>query len=495
MVTGAVEEVEIKLELSAAAFDALAIGDLFAGKPTIIRQHATYFDTPDHGLANAGFSLRIRKSDGKRLQTIKRDAGSAAGLFVRQEWEREVRGDRPVLDEATPIAALVANANGNGSGNGNANAAIMPLFSIDNERRLWTIDGVEIALDRARIVAGERETSFYELEIEQKDGDFAQLFALAHRLVTTADVRLSVLSKAQRGYRLLGAAPVAARAAPIMLAAPITAQAAFAVIARACMVQFRLNEALLLATADPVALHQARVALRRLRSALSFNKAMLADSRFPGLCADLRWLAARLGKARDLDVLIARAGDNFLREQLCKARAGAYRNAGRALRSVRARTLMIDLAAWIAIGDWRAAPETRAMRDLSARCFAAMVLDRQFRRLRTAGRNLARLDDRARHEVRKTAKKLHYAAGFYASLFDGKRERQRHKRFVAAVQALLDQLGALNDLATVPGLLAALDLEEQPQAAMLLGAEAKPGLLAAAAVACEALLDRKRFWR
>jgi inorganic triphosphatase YgiF len=485
MVTGAVEEVEIKLELSAAAFDALAIGDLFAGKPTIIRQHATYFDTPDHGLANAGFSLRIRKSDGKRLQTIKRDAGSAAGLFVRQEWEREVRGDRPVLDEATPIAALVANAN----------AGIMPLFSIDNERRLWTIDGVEIALDRARIVAGERETSFYELEIEQKDGDFAQLFALAHRLVTTADVRLSVLSKAQRGYRLLGAAPVAARAAPIMLAAPITAQAAFAVIARACMVQFRLNEALLLATADPVALHQARVALRRLRSALSFNKAMLADSRFPGLCADLRWLAVRLGKARDLDVLIARAGDNFLREQLCKARAGAYRNAGRALRSVRARTLMIDLAAWIAIGDWRAAPETRAMRDLSARCFAVMVLDRQFRRLRTAGRNLARLDDRARHEVRKTAKKLHYAAGFYASLFDGKRERRRHKRFVAAVQALLDQLGALNDLANVPGLLAALDLVEQPQAAMLLGAEAKPGLLAAAAVACEALLDRKRFWR
>jgi inorganic triphosphatase YgiF len=489
MATGAVEEVEIKLELSAAAFDALAIGDLFAGKPTIIRQHATYFDTPDHGLANAGFSLRIRKSDGKRLQTIKRDAGSAAGLFVRQEWEREVRGDRPVLDEATPIAALVANANGN------ASAGIMPLFSIDTERRLWTIDGVEIALDRARIVAGERETSFYELEIEQKDGDFAQLFALAHRLVTTADVRLSVLSKAQRGYRLLGAAPVAARAAPIMLAAPITAQAAFAVIARACMVQFRLNEALLLATADPVALHQARVALRRLRSALSLNKALLADSRFPGLCADLRWLAARLGKARDLDVLIARAGDNFLREQLCKARAGAYRNAGRALRSVRARTLMIDLAAWIAIGDWRAAPETRAMRDLSARCFAVMVLDRQFRRLRTGGRNLANLDDRARHEVRKTAKKLHYAAGFYASLFDGKRERRRRKRFVAAVQALLDQLGALNDLATVPRLLAALDLVEQPQAAMLLGAEAKPGLLAAAAVACEALLDRKRFWR
>ena len=194
-------------------------------------------------------------------------------------------------------------------------------------------------------------------------------------------------------------------------------------------------------------------------------------------------------------MLIARAGDNFLREQLCKARAGAYRNAGRALRSVRARTLMIDLAAWIAIGDWRAAPETRAMRDLSARCFAVMVLDRQFRRLRTGGRNLARLDDRARHEVRKTAKKLHYAAGFYASLFDGKRERRRHKRFVAAVQALLDQLGALNDLATVPGLLAALDLVEQPQAAMLLGAEAKPGLLAAAAVACDTLLDRKRFWR
>lgn len=487
MATGAAEEVEIKLELTAAAADALTTGALRIGKPTIIRQHATYFDTPDHRLANAGFSVRIRKSGSKRLQTIKRDAGSAAGLFVRQEWECEAKGDRPIFDAMMPIATLV--------GSGSGNTAIVPLFSIANERQSWMLDGAEIVLDRAHIVAGERETSFCEIEIERKDGDFVRLFALAHRLVTTADVRLSVLSKAQRGYRLLGAAPVAARAAPIMLAAPITAQAAFAVIARACMVQFRLNEALLLASHDPVALHQARVALRRLRSALSLNKAMLADGRFPGLCADLRWLAARLGKVRDLDVLIARTGDNVLREQLCTARAGAYRNAGRALRSVRARTLMIDLAEWIAIGDWRAAPETRAMRVLSARRFAVKVLARQFRKLRKAGRNLAGPDDRVRHEVRKTAKKLHYAAGFYASLFDGKRERRRHKRFVAAVQELLDRLGVLNDLANVPHLLGALDLAGQPQATTLLGAEAKPGLLAAAALAHDDLSDTKRFWR
>lgn len=485
MTAGEVEEVELKLELSAEAADAVEAAGLFASELDIVRQHAIYFDTPDHALAKAGLSLRIRRNGDKRVQTIKVDGGAAAGVFVRPEWEREVEDDRLILDDTTPIPTLL----------GNKVAEIVPLFTVENERRIWNPDGIEVALDRGRIIAGERETPVREIELEQKGGDVAALFALARRIDAVAPVDLGVLSKAQRGYRLLGPALAATKAGPIALSATITAGEAFQAIARACVRHFRLNEPLILDHQDPVALHQARVALRRLRSALSIHKAMLADGRFAALGAELRWLAGALGEARDLDVLVERAGDGPLRERLGQARNHAYAKAAAALRSDRARALMIDLAEWIAIGQLRSRTDGQDTRDLPAREFAAKALDRFRRKVKKGGRDLEELDDDARHEVRKAAKKLRYAAEFFAALYERKRERQRHKRFVSALETLQDQLGALNDLATAPEVLGRLGLADDPQATALLGAADKTDLLAAAAEAHDALVDAKRFWR
>ena len=58
-----------------------------------------------------------------------------------------------------------------------------------------------------------------------------------------------------------------------------------------------------------------------------------------------------------------------------------------------------------------------------------------------------------------------------------------------------DHLGVLNDLATAPGEIRKLGLEDDPEAQALLGSEAKAPLIAAAAEAHEALVDAKRFWR
>ncbi|MBV2149951.1 CHAD domain-containing protein [Sphingobium sp. AS12] len=485
MTAGEIEEVEMKLELSAEAADAVETSGLFSVEPVIVRQHAIYFDTPDHALFEAGLSLRIRRNGDRRIQTIKVDGGAATGLFVRPEWEWDVEDDRPMLDDTTPIPALI----------GKKVAEIAPLFTVENERRIWEHDSIEIALDRGRIVAGERETPVREIELEQKGGDLAALFALARRIDAVAPAHLGVLSKAQRGYRLLGPAPTAAKAGPIALAVTMTAADAFLTIARACLKQFRLNEPLVLDHDDPDALHQARVALRRLRSALSIHKPMLGDGRAKTLNGELRWLAGELGKARDLDVLVERATDGPLRDRLGQARVVAYANAAVVLRSDRARTLMIDLAEWIAIGEWRSAPDGQETRDLPAREFAAKALDRFRRKVKKGGRDLEDLDDEARHEVRKAAKKLRYAAEFFAALYERKRERRRHKQFVGALEALQDQLGALNDLATAPDVLNGLGLADDPQAVALLGADKKADLLETAAEAHDALVDARRFWR
>lgn len=478
------DEIELKLELSPQGADTLEASGLFQGDPEIIAHHAIYFDTPEHDLAKAGLSLRVRRNGERRVQTIKVDGAAAAGLFVRAEWERDVADDNPLLDNATPIPALI----------GDKTAAVAPLFTVENARRLWNADGIEIALDRGCVVAGENRAPVHEIELEQKGGDPAALFALARRIDAVAPVHLGVLSKAARGYRLLGPKPSAVKAGAVKLADSMIAADAFQEIVNACLRHFRLNVPLVIEQQDAGALHQARVALRRLRSALSIHKPML-DGRAEAHNADLRWLAGELGKARDLDVLIERAGKGELRKRLLSARKDAYQNAIATLQSDRARGLMIDLAEWVAIGEWRSRREGRDTRKLPARDFAAGALDRFRRKVKKGGRDLEHLDDQARHEVRKAAKKLRYATDFYADLFGRKRERRRHKRFTAALQALQDQLGELNDLATAPRVLASLGLAEDPEAAVLLGAKDKADLLEAAAEAHDALIDARRFWR
>ncbi len=481
----AANEVELKLELSDEAANALESAGVLETAPSIVIQRAIYFDTPDHSLTKAGFSLRVRRNGDHWVQTVKAGGAATAGVFVRPEWERDLEGDVPILDESTPILGLI----------GDKVAEIAPLFTVENERRIWNSQGLEVALDRGRVLAGDRSAGFCEVELEQKDGEPTALFALARRIDAVAPAHLGVLSKAERGYRLLGPLPGAAKAVATPLTPDTTAAQAFQEIARACLRHFRLNAPLVLDQQDPGALHQARVALRRLRSALAIYKPMLGDGRAEPLNAELRWLAAELGKGRDLDVLIDRAEPGPIHDRLAPARAQAYAAATAALQSNRARGLMLDIAEWIALGDWLEAPENREARDRPAREFAAQALDRFRRKVKKGGHDLEDLDDEARHEVRKAAKKLRYAAEFFTTLYERKREQRRHKRFVSALEVLQDQLGALNDLATAPAVLDGLGLADDPDAVALLGADRKADLLEAAAEAHDALVDAKRFWR
>ena len=483
------DEIELKLDLTADAADALEAAALLPGDPGIATQRSIYFDTPYRRLSKGGLSLRIRHSDGTRIQTVKADGASAAGLFMRSEWECPVDSDTPVLDDATPIRALL----------GDATDTIAPAFEVRIERRTWIISEgdatIELALDRGEAVAGERSAPICEIELELKQGNPAALFALARRIDAVAPVRLGVQSKAERGYRLSGRAPTMVKAEPVTLGAGMTAAEAFRHIVQSCLRQFRPNEALLLGGREGGALHQARVALRRLRSAFSIFKPVIGGKDHLALRGDLRWLASELADARNLDVLLERAGPGALHDRIAAAREAAYDRVGEVLASARVRALMPGLAEWTASGDWLDAPGAAGDRNQPARDFAVTALDRYRRKVKKGGRDLAHIDDEARHEVRKDAKKLRYASEFFASLFERKRERRRHKRFISALENLQDQLGALNDLATAPQLLKQLGLADDPDAARLLAEGKREALLEAAVDAHEDLIDMKQFWR
>jgi triphosphatase len=481
------QETELKLELSRPGAAQVLEKNPFGAAPTVLKQESVYFDTLDWDLAKRGVSLRIRQSGKKRIQTVKASDGAAAGLFTRGEWERPVTGDTPVLDdpEINPLLAGI-------------DRTLVPLFVVHVERHRWKVtegDGtVEVALDIGKVVAADREAPFCEIEFERKAGSAAALFALARKIDLIEPARLGVLSKAERGYRLLGPASGAVKATPAPLDADMTAITVFVRIAASCLRQFRLNEMALTRSHNAEVLHQARVSLRRLRSLFSICKPLFRDARFDRLREELRWLAGELGNARGIDVLIERSTNEVLSRRLHAARDDAYGAAEAALSSTRARAAIIDVAEWIAAAAPAAVLPDDSMHVLPAKDFASDVLDRLWKKVAKGGKGLIDADDETRHRLRITAKKLRYAAEFFKPLYDRKTEDKRYRHFLKAMERLQDRLGSLNDLATAPAMLSALGLSDLPAAKDLFGAGDRTKLLSDAAKAHDTFVETKRFW-
>jgi triphosphatase len=458
----ALREIEIKLDLSAADAAILDASLEIWAAPQRRVQYSVYFDTADRRLFAAGFALRIRADGGRLIQTVKTLA-DGAGLFDRGEWELPVARFRPIPDDRVRGLSLDARLID----------ALVPAFEIEAARACWTIRSTAVALtiDRATIRAGERQCSFHELELELTGGDRAAAFALLGQLDGIVPLRVGVLSKAERGFRLLGPSLAAYRAERIVIAPASTVRQAFGVIAASCIKQYRLNEQTLLDCHDAEAVHQARVALRRLRSALAIFDEVL-DRRARVFDRSLRSLAKALGAVRDLDVA---RNDAVQSPGLRRQREQAYASLAETLRRAETRALFVDIAAWLA-EDTGSGPGT-----VSA--FAADALERARRRLARRARHFANLGPAKRHRVRMAAKRLHYADDFFAALLVSG-HRRRLARFSRALEKLQDRLGELNDL------IVAADLTGTR---LVAGEEAR--LMRRARRTLEQVLQAKPYWR
>jgi len=477
-------ELELKLEFDPR--DRHRLEAAMGPKPAGRSKHlvSTYFDTPGKDLLKAGYTLRVRQNGERYEQSVKEKGRAGAGLFERSEWQQPLAGPQPQFDgRSGPIVEAL------GAGK---LRRIRPVFVTDVRRRTFRISGpdsgVEIALDHGLVRAGEWIEALDELELEHRDGAVAPLFDLARRLNEQVPLRLGVRSKSERGYTLgTEAGYLAQKAEPLALDRRGDASGAFSAIAQACIRHFRLNEAVVSRTGDAEALHQARVALRRLRSAFSIFKSLFGDdARLQMLAAELRWLATELGDVRNIDVLIGHADGNAS-ELLGAARTTSLSRAQADLASARTRLLMIDLVEWLAIGEWRSAPAHSHRARANVRHFARAQLETLRNRLKRDGQGLADLDDRHCHRVRIEAKKLRYAAEFFASLYVSDKAQRRHRRFVAALETLQETLGASNDLVVGKRLAAqhGVDIPTKKR---------RKRLHVDAEAAFDALMRTRRFW-
>ncbi|MFB7473426.1 CHAD domain-containing protein [Kitasatospora sp. NPDC056184] len=199
----------------------------------------------------------------------------------------------------------------------------------------------------------------------------------------------------------------------------------------------------------PDAVHRMRVACRRLRSAFRTYRRLLAPGATDELVAELRWLAAALGRARDREVLgerlAARArelpaecGPQRVAAELERWGSAEYRRVRpevvAALDSSRRRALADGLAALLADPPLRGRAGRAAGPELAR--VAAREQRRTAERVRTALADSAE-PDVALHEARKAAKRARYA-GETAVPVAG-RAAERYVERMKAVQEVLGE--------------------------------------------------------
>lgn len=457
-------QLEQELKLAIAPEDAARFRRLAAGWPAARRrrrsQHqlSIYFDTADRALKKGGMALRIRKAGGRRLQTFKLEGEAIASLSSRPEWEHTVRGDRPDLARLEPAALdLLPEAVRRDP------ACLRPIFSTDIRRTFWDVsmdDGVriEMVLDEGEIRAGRRRERVCEIELELKSGSPLGLVDFAIGLRGDVPFHLTAWSKSARGYRLADRqAPPFVKAELVGLSPEMNAQEAFVAVMRGCLAQLEANEACASDGRDPEGVHQMRVALRRMRSALSVFGACLPQAPASELREELRWITRELAPARDWDVfldetvrpLAERLGEAERFHPLLatgsRLRRAGYVQVRDAIQSHRYTSMKLSLLRWLLRDDWEEALE-EAAREARAEPvgeLARRLLRARDRKLRKVGEGHEEFTVEELHELRIRAKKMRYAAEFFRRLFP----RRQVKRYLSRMAVLQEVLGAINDAA------------------------------------------------
>lgn len=434
----ATREIELKLEIDSGG-EALVHAHplLRAVRHSAEQQLTIYYDTSSEALRRAGYSLRVRQKGATFVQTLK-PITQSVGLLDRDETESAARSLQPDLEPLldSPVAPLVKAGKLDD---------LVAVISSEMCRTSWHLhqngDVIQVDFDEGEISAGGFSRPVRELELELLKGEPSSLLSTAKQIADEVPVRIGVLTKAERGLRLARRLSDSATTAAAVHVKPAMSVAdSFRAIVHACVKHYRLNEPLVIDRRDVAALHQARVAMRRLRAALSLFKSAVADLDYDHFREELRWFASELGDARNLDVYIERALPEMQRQMLSNRRDQAYARVIEAMNSRRFRRLLIDLVAWTEFGHWRSAPPA----ETKIENYAPRRLDRLWRGIADVGPNLAHIDATTRHQLRIRAKKIRYATEFLNDLYPSAPHK---KRFASAIEKLQDALGRLNDLA------------------------------------------------
>jgi CHAD domain-containing protein len=445
--------------------------DGFQAEPQAPRRlRTTYYDTADLRLARWDASLRFRPGEG---WTVKLPEGQAGVLLVRGEHVFAGDGRRPPADAVALVRAFVRNA---------PLAATVRMRTLRRPLELADPAGErlgEVVDDEVQVLDGRRIASrFRELEVELAEtADTAVLERVVERLLRAGAQAAEPTPKYLRALggreRLLGPEVVRPEVGPDSSVEALLRHD----LAAGTLRLFRHEPGVRIGE-DPEAVHQARVATRRLRSTLRTFSTLLDPDWTDRLRDELKWLADLLGAVRDTDVLLERFQNELAALPAADAKLGPRLLAGlvsereaarrlllRGLAEDRYATLLDDLVAAAA------APVLLPGADRPAAEVMPPLVTKPWKRLRKEVRKAGDdPSDEQLHQIRIRAKRARYAAeavepvigkpaeDFAAAAADLQGVLGDHHDAVVGEQWLRQAAGAARrDVALVAGMLIAAE--------------------------------------
>ena len=236
-----------------------------------------------------------------------------------------------------------------------------------------------------------------------------------------------------------------------------TVEEAFEHILRSDLNAIEEWEPVALAGEDIEGVHQVRVGLRRMRSALTVFASAVPRRVARPVAKELRWAAKAMDRARDLDVYIAEALSSAPAKKSAKQlkniakqrREEAYVRLRKLLRGKRYLGFKDNLNHWLDSRGWRVGLSAEEQKGLRRKVspFASRVLEQHRDKVLEHGKKIDSLSGDDLHRLRIDCKKLRYATEFFGPLY-GDRMQDSTKR----LKALQDVLGTLHDTAVMTGL-------------------------------------------
>jgi len=245
-----------------------------------------------------------------------------------------------------------------------------------------------------------------------------------------------------------------------------------------------------------------RIALTRLRTAISFFSPMVDDPERKRIRDELKWLNVQLGTVRDLDVAIERlqAASKHRPQAISyyqhwnEKRADSHRHLARALRSARYRRLMESMFGWVENGPWsiKQGKQAAQRRATPIAAYSARKLTRWEEKILKKRRELLKMGTKKRHRLRLMNKKLCYSIEAFEDLFSDKKfsKQQASLKYLRKAQK---SLGQLNDDANGHSLATALQRDGVHAPLKFLSAKREKRLIRTATAAYRKLAALKPF--
>lgn len=448
-------EVEFKFHIPEDRLDALSAA-VASGQTNEVRLEARYFDTQDGALSAHGMALRLRKEGDRWVQTLK---AKGAGPLDRLEDNVDVEGSSPQIQpslhaqsKAGKQLRLVL---------GKAQGELQEIYRTEITRTvrdlLFEGGSAELALDIGRIVAHagtehEKGTPVRELELELKEGPVSGLVELAKHWASAHGLLVSTVSKSQRGERL----KTERWTRPAVKAVPMATDDKLSifldgvhlqrVVVANCLAQILGNASEIVERSDDgTHVHQLRVGIRRLRTALRELSELFPGSFNPAWEQPLVDVFRALGELRDREQAVETIGADLPKAEAPRIHAQPHEAASTPIEIIQLpgfQAALIELMGFTApLQERESDPPRTAMTAKESRKFLHQRLRKLHKKISQAAEHFQDLSVDEQHSVRKRLKRLRFLTEFVAPVFSG----EAVEEFLDSLQPALSALGRLND--------------------------------------------------